>query len=256
MNKTIGITTVIAVAGAFTLLAATDAHADHSPTTKITKVSVNGGKPVVVGATETTKFKVVITAKDVHGVASVDTQIFTDGAHGSSDGNNDGVCKNTSGTTWVCTETYSLKAGGQLPSNSTAGKWDLWYNVTAQGEGDDVAHIKDSEPVFKLLKRSKLTVNASPEPVAKNSTITVTGKLTRANWATKKYAAYAGQKVKLQFAKAGSSSWTTVKTISSSPTGVLKTTTKAGVDGTYRYVYAGNSTTSSVASAGDYVDVR
>lgn len=36
----------------------------------------------------------------------------------------------------------------------------------------------------------------------------------------------------------------------------LKTTVKATVDGTYRYVFAGTSTTAAVTSAADAVDVK
>jgi hypothetical protein len=62
--------------------------------------------------------------------------------------------------------------------------------------------------------------------------------------------------VKLQYKKKGSSTWSTVKTIKTSSTGALKTTVKASADGSYRYVFAGNSTTAAVTSASDYVDVK
>ncbi|MDH6221758.1 hypothetical protein [Streptomyces pseudovenezuelae] len=39
--------------------------------------------------------------------------------------------------------------------------------------------------------------HASPDPVKKGKTLTVTGTLTRANWNTNTYAGYSGQKVKL-----------------------------------------------------------
>lgn len=266
MNKTIGITTVIAVAGAFTLLAATDARADHSPTTTIKSVVINGGKPVVVGATETTKFSVVITAKDSNGIftgpvgdGGSDTDITKEpsSSGGLAWGNDDFACVNTSGTTWKCTETYTLSTLTTFAGSSLAGTWGVEYDVIAKNLDSGTDPIQDPDVLFKLLKRAKLAAaDATPEPVKKNATLTITSKLTRANWATGKYGAYAGQKVKLQFEKAGTSSWATVKTISSSSTGALKATTAATVDGTYRYVYAGNATTSSVASAGDYVDVR
>lgn len=260
MNKTtvLGAVAVVLTAGGIVMIAASRAHADHSPTTTITKVVINNGKPVVVSPTAVTKFSVVITVKDASGIASMDSQIFTAAVngHGSSDGNSDGACVFVSGTTYKCTETYSLKPGSSLVSNATAGTWHLWYDVTASGEGDEVIHTEDSEPAFKVIKSSKLTANASPEPVAKNSKITITGKLTRANWSTKAYAGYGSQNVKLQFKKAGASSYTTVKTVKSSSAGTLKTTVKATTDGTWRFVYTGSSTTAAVNSSGDYVDVR
>lgn len=103
---------------------------------------------------------------------------------------------------------------------------------------------------------SRLTVNASPEPVVKGRTVTVVGSLTRANWDTGTYAGYTVQPVKLQFRKKASSTYTTLKTVTSDSHGNLKTTYKASVDGYWRYSFAGTSTTPAVSATGDYVDVR
>jgi hypothetical protein len=99
-------------------------------------------------------------------------------------------------------------------------------------------------------------VNASPEPVKKGATITVTGSLTRANWDDHLYHGVSGVSVKLQFAKAGTSTYTTVKTITTSSTGALKTTVTASVDGYYRYSFAGSPSTPAINSAADYIDVQ
>jgi hypothetical protein len=99
-------------------------------------------------------------------------------------------------------------------------------------------------------------VDATPEPVVAGKTVTVTGKLTRANWTKHRYDGYAGRSVKLQFKAAGASSYRTVKTVTSSSTGALKATAAASVDGSWRWAFAGNSVTGSQVSAGDYVDVR
>ncbi|MYV63901.1 calcium-binding protein, partial [Streptomyces sp. SID4931] len=109
---------------------------------------------------------------------------------------------------------------------------------------------------FKFQRASRLSANASPEPVKKGKTLTVTGKLERANWDTFKYHGYTKQPVKLQFKKKGVKSYTTVKTIKTSSTGTLKTTVKASADGHWRYSFAGTSTTPAVSAAGDYVDVK
>ncbi|MGW1149135.1 hypothetical protein ACWD6I_29880, partial [Streptomyces sp. NPDC002454] len=64
------------------------------------------------------------------------------------------------------------------------------------------------------------------------------------------------QPVKLQYKKNGSSTWTTLKTVKTDRYGKLKTTVKATADGSYRYSFAGTSTTPAVNSSADYVDVR
>lgn len=92
--------------------------------------------------------------------------------------------------------------------------------------------------------------------MVKGKTLTVTGKLSRANWDTDVYAGYTVQPVKLQFRKAGTSTYTTVKTVNTSSTGDLRTTATASVDGYWRWNFAGTSTTPAVAATGDHVDVQ
>ncbi|MET9730345.1 ABC transporter substrate-binding protein [Streptomyces sp. NPDC006458] len=109
---------------------------------------------------------------------------------------------------------------------------------------------------FTVRREAKLTANASPEPVAKNATLTVNGRLTRANWQTHKYDGYSGRSVKLQFRRAGTSTYTDVKTVTSGSGGALKTTVKATADGYWRWYHAATTTTSTARATGDYVDVR
>lgn len=68
--------------------------------------------------------------------------------------------------------------------------------------------------------------------------------------------AQASQKVKLQYRPKNSTAYTTLKTVTTSSTGELKTTVKATADGYYRYSFPGTTTTPAVNAAGDYVDVR
>ncbi|WP_073946083.1 hypothetical protein [Streptomyces kebangsaanensis] len=175
-------------------------------------------------------------------------------------------CTITSATTADCKGRIDVHpAYGDL-DNADAGKWSAGAGAIAfngqNPESDDLdwSKIGIAEKGglgTTLIQRvSKLTVNATPEPVKKGKTLTVTGKLTRANWNTNKYAGYSGQSVKLQFRKKGSSTYTTLKTVKTDSKGNLKTTTKATVDGYYRYSFAGNSTTPAVNAAADFVDVR
>lgn len=56
--------------------------------------------------------------------------------------------------------------------------------------------------------------------------------------------------------EAGTSTYTTVKTVTTSSTGTLRTTVTASVDGYWRYAFAGTTTTASAKAAGDYVDTK
>lgn len=176
------------------------------------------------------------------------------------------TCSVTSTTTASCKGKIDIyPAYGDL-DNVDAGKWNAGALAIAYNGQDPMSDDIDLSQVgfadqgglgTTLIQRnSKLTVNASPEPVKKGKTLTVTGKLTRANWESGKYAGYTGQSVKLQFRKKGSSTYTTLKTIKTDSKGNLKTTTKATVDGYYRYSFAGTSTTPAVNATADFVDVK
>jgi hypothetical protein len=75
-------------------------------------------------------------------------------------------------------------------------------------------------------------------------------------WDDNAYHGYADQSVKLQFRKAGTSTYTTVKTVTTSSTGTLRSTVTASADGYWRYAFAGTTTTASAKAAGDYVDTK
>ncbi|MFJ7995765.1 calcium-binding protein [Streptomyces sp. NPDC096310] len=234
---------------------------DSSGDIRITKVVVNGGKDIVLGTTDVKTFTIAVTATDDSGIEAGRTfpvMWHTPLPYGDFHGlvipdNIAGKCVLQNSTTTTCT--YSLKMNPRIhpQDNTTAGTW----TVTAHALANDGDYItKNSAAKAKVLRNSKLTVNASPEPVKKNKAITVTGALTRANWETYKYGGYAKQPVKLQFKRKGTSTYTTLKSATTDSKGNLRTTTKATADGHFRYFFAGTPTTPAVASAGDYVDVK
>ncbi|MFF4551023.1 hypothetical protein [Streptomyces sp. NPDC001435] len=163
-------------------------------------------------------------------------------------------CTATSSTTATCKGLIDIYPGDNELINSDAGTWSAGALAIQYSTSDST--VQSGLGSTKVQRYSKLTVNASPEPVKKGKTITVTGKLSRANWEDHLYHGYTNQSVKLQFRKKGSSTYTTLKTIKSDSTGYLKTTTTATVDGYYRYSFAGTSTTPAVNATGDFVDVQ
>ncbi|MFE9098761.1 hypothetical protein [Streptomyces sp. NPDC007264] len=172
-------------------------------------------------------------------------------------GDDPAACTATSATTATCKGNVDIYPDLGDLMNADAGTWNVGALAIVLNGQDLVGFAKQGGLGTTLIQRySKLTVDASPEPVKKGKTITVTGKLSRANWETNKYAGYSGQSVKLQFAKKGNSTYSTVKTIKTDGSGNLKTTVKASVDGTYRYAFAGTSSTPAVNAAGDFVDVK
>ncbi|NBM16497.1 hypothetical protein [Streptomyces sp. GC420] len=240
-------------------------------------VKVNGGKPIVAGISN--KVTAPVTYTVTHGA---DVDIFADDflmdieLYRGTDywtafdagnyliGDDWPVCTAVSSTEATCKGTIDIYPDLEL-SNADATTWKTYgYALAYNGQdpdGPDWSQVgyTETDPIgvtTKLQRYSKLSVNASPEPVVKGKTITVTGKLTRANWDTLSYAGYTNQPVKLQFKKKGTDTYTTIKTVYTNSYGNLKTTYTASADGYWRWNFAGTSTTPAVKSSADYVDVQ
>jgi hypothetical protein len=241
---------------ALTALIVPTAHAtgDDSGDVKILSATVNAGKDIVIGTTTKT-ITATVTASDPSYIKNAALVLFH-GTHLNTD-DFDGVlnpttsqadCQKVNYATSTCKLTIS--GNPVLLENKTAGTWKLYVWIIAK-DGDQT--YADPYSGVRIQRKSRLTVNASPEPVGKGKTITVAGKLSRASWWDDlEYHGYANQPVKLQFRKAGTTTYTTVKTTHSNAYGNLKTTVNASVDGYWRYYFAGTTTTSAVKTAGDY----
>jgi hypothetical protein len=260
---------------AFSTSAAADTGTPYALDATFSNVKVNGGKAITVGISN--HVTVPVTYTMTHGAdVDITADDFLTGPYiykGSFDapdnmlfGDDPATCTATSSTVATCKGDIDIyPAEGEL-INSDSGTWHAAALAVAyNGEdwtSDDInwdnVGIADQGGFTSpnVQRYSKLTVNASPEPVKKGRTVTVTGKLSRANWEDNLYHGYTNQSVKLQFRKKGSTTYTTLKTIKSDSTGNLKTTTTATVDGYFRYSFAGTSTTPAVNATGDYVDVQ
>ncbi|MES9521203.1 hypothetical protein [Streptomyces capoamus] len=225
-------------------------------------------KAIKVGTTNQVSVKVRYTL--THGAdVKIDSDNFFSVPliyHGSSTtpdnaagGDEPGICVATSATTADCKGTIVLNPRetdrDMRLRNTQAGTWHGAGIAIDMDSEKEIVQV-DGLGTTLVQRNSTLTVNAAPEPVKKGKTLTVTGKLSRANWEDHKYHGYTGQSVKLQFRKKGSSAYTTLKTVKSDSTGALKTTVKATADGYYRFSFAGTTTTPAVSAAGDFVDVK
>ncbi|MEV5149821.1 hypothetical protein AB0L14_37040 [Streptomyces sp. NPDC052727] len=240
-------------AAVFTGMAAVPAGAAEGGAS-FTRVQVNGGKPVVIGVSNEVAVPTSFRMATTHKWKWPAVFLYRSGtgdrlwhAIETSD------CIKVSSGVCDFNETMYFDPSEWDMHNSEAGAWKVAAEVYFQGGGGDT----DDEGLTVYVKRnSRLTVNASPEPVTKGGTITVTGKVTRANWETRKYASYGGRLVSLQFKPTGATSYTTVKKVYANGSGDLKTTVKASETGTWRWAYYGNTTTGPSTSAGDNVVVK
>ncbi|MEU7054260.1 hypothetical protein ACF1GS_19225 [Streptomyces eurythermus] len=255
--------TAAAVSGALALsaLAVPAAHAaPAAPNVTFSHMKVNDGKAITLGATSTVKVKATYTVTHPATVSMSDvltgpvlyrgdsakypdTQVTSD---------DPGTCAKVDPTTAHCSATITVPARELY--NSDAGTWKQGGVAVDRKTGAD--RWQNDLGTLPVRRAAQLTTNAAPEPVKKGRTITVTGQLTRADWPHGTWVAFGGRPVELQFRKAGGSTYTTVKTVTSSSTGTLRTTVTAGSAGSYRYRFAGTSTTSAVSAPADHVDVR
>ncbi|MET8945768.1 hypothetical protein ABZX30_19840 [Streptomyces sp. NPDC004542] len=228
--------------------------------TTFSDVVVNGGKDIVLGLSTKKTVTIRWTATDQDGVAASWAYLW----HGPHTDDADGIlpayppagtCTVSSAdpTTSVCQVGFGVDAARDFDDNGLAGTWKVL--AEAQDAGDDWTDV-DVAATARFKRYAKVTVNASPEPVKKGRTITVTGKLTRADWRSGTYTGYRGQAVQLQFRTKGSSTYSTLETVTSGSGGSLKATTKAKRDGYFRFVFAGTGTTGPATAAGDFVDVK
>ncbi|KUN07503.1 hypothetical protein AQI95_10810 [Streptomyces yokosukanensis] len=271
--------TVAAVSGALALSAlavpaaqaVTDSGAPYTLNASFSTVSI--AKAVKVGTTNEVSVSYSYTLTHGADVNIAAKDFITDAFlyHGTySDtapelyGDNPATCTATSSTTATCKGSINIyPADGDL-KNTWAGSWSVAAEAVAFN-GQDQQNPDMSKVGFKdqsglgtsLVQRySKLTTTVSATSVAKGKTFTASGKLTRADWEKHTYNTVGGQSVKLQFRKSGTTTYTTIKTVTSDSSGNVKATATASTSGYWRYSYDGASTTPGVSATGVYVGVK
>lgn len=242
------------------LTTATGAHAEGRGDVRVVKTVVNGGGNVIVGTSKTIHYPIDITVKDdsgVKGLTHVSTFNMADGwSFATWDG--DSSCTKKSATTSVCRATMTIDPAwiadsDDMDSNKVAGVWQV--NATVKAKDGDY-WISDHIAEYKVKRAVQLPTVIAPEEVAKGATVTVTGKLSRANWEDLKYHGFTGQQVKLQFRPKGAAHYSTVKTVTTGDAGKLATKVTITSAGSWRWYFPGTTTTSRKVSAGEVLNLK
>jgi hypothetical protein len=247
-------------AAALVLTTATGAHAEGRGDIRVVKTVVNGGGNVIVGTAKTIRYPIDITIKDNSGVKKL-TDVFTfnkTNAYTFATWNDDSSCTKKSATTSVCRATMTIDPAwiadsDDIDTNRVAGVWRVDATVKAN-DGD--YWISDDIAEYKVKRAAQLTTVIAPEKVAKGAKVTVTGKLSRANWEDLKYHGFTGQQVKLQFRKKGAAHYNTVKTVTTGDAGKLTTNVTVTSAGSWRWYFPSTTTTSLKVSAGDALNLK
>ncbi|MDV5147497.1 calcium-binding protein [Streptomyces sp. SBC-4] len=220
---------------------------------RITKVVVNGGKDIVLA----TAAKAVTVKATVHeDSALADVRMILENSVGDRVNFapfRKATCTGT-GTVKTCSTSFTLDPRGDLIHNGLAGprNWKAYVQVEAR-DGD---YASGYYPAVGVRRATALTVDAGPEPVRKGKTLTITGRLTVANWNSDNWTGLSGRSVQLMYCKNPCAAYTTVKTVTSNSTGNLRTSVTAAADGYWRWKYVAPNWAAPALSAADFVDVR
>ncbi|GAQ61017.1 hypothetical protein [Streptomyces scabiei] len=271
-RRTVAVATLVGALGLSVLNAPAAQAADTGIT--VSDIVINKGRPIVVGTTKEVRpsvtFKIALPA----GLSTANPSGYTAhpfiyrGDRTKAVDTGDGyigpgiyTCFEVDARHARCEGEFHIDphpSRKQVNTNAAATAWKvavvmrLWK---ASG-GLKTEEYETRSTTVQLKRAARATVAATPETVTKGRKVTVTGRLTRANWSTKKYGGYSGRTVSLQYRASDATSFKTVKKVTTSSTGGLNTTVTASADGFYRWVYYGNSTTDAVTTSAVYVDVR
>lgn len=123
------------------------------------------------------------------------------------------------------------------------GRYRLHTTVSWFGVGD--SNEQSQELAFNVKRPTSLTFNASPEPVKKNTNLTVAGQLKFDPYSYGPAYGPKGIKLSLDFKATGSSSYVHKATITTGTSGKYSGKIKATASGTWRMTYPVNNTRQS-----------
>ena len=257
----------VVVAGTLALGAFTAPSAQAADTgVKVSNLVVNKGKPIIVGTSGVSRPTFTYRASWPSGLKQSDVNTYLYLYHGTTaakasngGGIYAGITGCETGTVAAnCKGDLYIDARYTLDANNDATTWKsaVWVRIWNDKGGLKKEEYLTLSPTVQVKRAAKVTADASPEPVAKGGKLTVTGKITRADWAKHKYTGFGGKAAKLQFRKAGTSTYKTIKIVKANSTGALKTTTTASTSGYWRWTFGETSTTGGATAAGDYVAVK
>ena len=240
MRAFVPATVLTAVAAAVVLPVGAASAAADTQAPKITSVSA----PAVVtmlpkGAT----FDVTVKATDNIDISRVVVGLVdSSGKFGKAF-----VAELTGGMSWEGT----YRARVTMPTTLPLGTWNV-RALAEDNSGNQSAGILTVRDTFVLKNGTKIVkLSVNPESVAKGATVTVGGLLKHR--VSTSWAPYAGKVVKIQFRKAGTSTWTNIVATTSRSTGRFSAPVKATAAGDWRAVYKGDATTMKATSGVDQV---
>lgn len=222
----------------------------------VSGVTVNNGRPLVAPQYAEQNVPARFTVSSASGVETAGVVLYH-GAYDRPDGETaaPATCtRRPSSPVHDCVAQLTVTGPG-LGLNKLAGTWSVavWAHA-----GDRTAQFYGGVPGTATIQRStSLTITAIPQPVTRGGTLTVTGRLSGAAWEYGAATGLAGQRVELQFRKAGTgTTWSTVASGVTGSTGTVTMKRAAWSDGGWRLRFPGATAAAGSYSWVDNVDVR
>jgi hypothetical protein len=221
---------VLAVGGI--LLPSIQQQGSHGDT-KILKVVVNDGQPIVLDASGSAPISFSITAEDKSGIRSVDGIGLWSANYGILTPSR-AVCTPTSKTVSVCTGTSSVSVPKRQIYDNMAGSW--FVQATAHANDGD-KRTEDKAGRFKILKQITATLYGMTAPVASDEPFTISGQVLKPDWRTQQQVANPGARMLLErCADPDCFKATVVASTKANHAGNVAVTIRAAQTGTYMWV--------------------
>ncbi|MFJ7156179.1 hypothetical protein ACIQUQ_14685 [Streptomyces sp. NPDC101118] len=224
--------------------------------TAISNVVVNDGHPYAPDLSPDATVKVRFTVTDPAGVAAAGAYFH----HGTYD-RPDGVvpqywnalCTPATATTATCTAEVAVRPVDELGRNSLAGLW----SVTAWAHSKDGSGrvLVTKAGTADLRRMTGFSTTWPPMSVPTGGKYTVKAKLRVLSWISGSNLALPDATVRLEWQKAGSSTWTTVATAKTASDGTVSFTRTATEDGKLRLRHDGTTAYSPADSGTSDIDV-
>ncbi|MFJ8042777.1 hypothetical protein ACIRBX_20025 [Kitasatospora sp. NPDC096147] len=236
MRKTrIGLYLVTALAAGAVLLAPKVGTVGSRGDTTVTSISVNEGRPLVLGPSDGAVVPLELTARDGSGIASVGP-IGVWGPRYGVLGVSPLDCS-AAGPETGCRGTVTVRPREREIFDDEAGTWFVDLKVRAR-DGD--RYVNQTAAGFSIKQATRLTLAGVPGTAPLGGELKVTGRLERASWEDHAYHPYPDGLAFLQFRADWSRTWVTVAESYARPDGSVAATVPAAESGAFQWYYPGD----------------
>lgn len=229
---------------------------------EILSSSVNKGRPIILGPSQTLTFRADVTARAAVGIRRDGVEINFFGPDGRRlDGIRDPapICTPVSSTTSTCTEWFRIDTGDARVTNGYAGKWRMSALVASNSldtHPESSITREGNLRKVQVLRASRLTFVVTPNPVLRGRNTNVFGRLMVADWETNRYTGAPGRPVTLETCSGACRVTEALRSLTTGGHGLTGATLPVNEDALWWLRYVGNSEYGATRSPVVWVDAQ